>query len=42
MWHVLREGELCTEFRLGVMGERDHLEALGVDGNIIIKWIFKE
>jgi hypothetical protein len=38
----LREGELYAEFWLEVIGERDHLEALGVDGNIILKWIFKE
>jgi hypothetical protein len=38
----LREGELYTEIWLGVMGERDHLADLGVDGKIILKWFFKE
>lgn len=26
---------------LGNMKERDHLEDVGIDGNIILKWTFK-
>jgi hypothetical protein len=42
--HVTRVGDrrgvaglLCGELR-----KRDHLEDLGVDGKIIVKWIFKK
>ena len=31
-----------TGFWLGDMKERDHLEDLGVDGRIILKYIFKK
>jgi len=41
--HVALVGrrEVHTEFWLGNMKERAHLEDLGVDGRIILKWIFK-
>jgi hypothetical protein len=29
-------------FRWGNVRERDHLEDLGVDGRIILKWVLKE
>jgi hypothetical protein len=35
-------GEVFTGFGDGDMREREHLEDLGVDGMIILKWIFKE
>jgi hypothetical protein len=28
-------------FWLGNMNERDHLEDMGIDGRIILKWIFR-
>ena len=36
MVHVLRAG-----FWWGELMERDQLEGLGVDGRVILKWIFK-
>jgi len=34
-------GEVYTGFRSGDLRERDHLEDLGTDGRIVLKWIFK-
>jgi hypothetical protein len=34
-------GEVHIWFRWGNLRERDHLEELGVDVRIILKWIFK-
>jgi hypothetical protein len=42
MWHVWERGEMHTGFWWGNMRERNHLEGLGIDGSIILKWIFKE
>jgi hypothetical protein len=42
MWHVCETGEVYTGFWWGDLRERDHLEALGIDGSIILKWIFKK
>jgi len=35
-------GEVHTGFWLGNLRERDHLEDLGVDGRIILRWIFRK
>jgi hypothetical protein len=37
-----RRGERCTRFWWGNLKERAHVEVLGVDGRIILKWIFKK
>jgi hypothetical protein len=39
MKYVWGKGE---EFWWGNLRERDHLEDLGVDGRIILRWIFKK
>jgi len=36
------KGELLTKFWWGNLMERDHLENMGVDGSIILKWIFRK
>jgi hypothetical protein len=38
----MEKGELHTEFRWGNLRERSHLEDLGVEGRMILKWIFKK
>ena len=35
-------GEVYTGFWLGNLSERDHLEERGVDGKIILGWIFRK
>ena len=35
-------GEACTAFWWGKLGKRDHWGDPGVDGRIIIKWIFRK
>jgi hypothetical protein len=41
MWHVWRTGEVHTGFWWDDLGERDHLEDLGIDG-MILKCISKK
>jgi len=41
--HVARMGrELNTRFLWGHLRESDHLEDQGVDGRIILRWIFRK
>jgi hypothetical protein len=42
MWHVWGTGEVHTHLWWGDLRERKHLEDLGIDGMIILKWIFKK
>jgi hypothetical protein len=41
MWQVWGRGEVHTGFWRGGVREGDHFEDPGVDGRIILKWIFK-
>ena len=41
--HVVHMGgEAYTRFWRGILGERDHLGDPGVDGWLILKWIFRK
>ena len=42
--HVARmgRGEAYTEFWCGSLNEKEHLEDPGVDGRIILRWIFRK
>jgi hypothetical protein len=42
MKHVWRKREVHTGFWWGDLREGDHLGDPGVDGSIILKWIFKK
>jgi hypothetical protein len=42
MSHIWETGEVLTGFWWGDLRERDHVEDLGVDERIILKWIFKK
>jgi len=42
MWHVWGRGEAYAGFWWGNLTERDHLEDLGVDGRITLRWIFRQ
>jgi hypothetical protein len=45
LWYDLSNGkgrgEECTRFWWGNLRERDHWGDSGVDGRIILRWIFK-
>jgi hypothetical protein len=42
MQHVWWKGEVCTGFWWGNLRERDRWGDPGVDGRIILGWIFKK
>jgi len=39
---VWGRGEAHTQFLWRTLRERDHLEDTGVDGRIILRWIFRK
>jgi hypothetical protein len=41
MWHVWIRGVLHTGLSWGNVTEEGHLQDPGVDGRIILKWIFE-
>ena len=42
VWHLWGIVEVYTRFWWGNLRERDHLEDPGVDGKIILRWIFRK
>jgi len=42
MWRVWGKGVVCTGFWWGNLGERDRWGDLGIDGRIILRWIFRK
>jgi hypothetical protein len=42
MWHVRGRGGVLTGFLLRNVIKRNHLQDPGIDGRIILKWIFKK
>ena len=42
MWRAWGREEVCTGFWWGNLRERDHLGDPGVDGRIIVRWIFRK
>ena len=43
-WHIARMGERRGVYRIwwGNLKESEHLEDLGVDGRVMLRWIFKK
>jgi hypothetical protein len=41
-YHVCGREELRTGFWWGNLRDRDHLEDPGVDGRVILRWIFRK
>ena len=42
MWPVLERGEAYTGFWWVNLKERDHFGDPGIDGRIILKWVFRK
>ena len=42
MWQLLGTGKMHTRFWWGDLSERDHLEDLDIERNILLKFIYKK
>jgi hypothetical protein len=42
MWYVRGRGKVYAEFWCGNLRERGHFEDPGVDGIIILRWVFRK
>ena len=42
MYHVWGRGEVYTGFWRGNLRERDHVYDAGIDGRVILSWIFRK
>jgi hypothetical protein len=42
MWHVWRQEKCIQSFVKEKLSERDHLEDIGLDEKIILKWMLKK
>jgi hypothetical protein len=42
MWHVQETGEVHTGFSWRDPRERDHLKDPGIDGRVVLKWVFEK
>jgi hypothetical protein len=42
MYHIWGRGEVHTGFWWGDLRETNHLEDPGIDGRIILKWMFSK
>jgi hypothetical protein len=42
IWRVWGRVEMHTELWWGNMRERDYVKDLGIDGRVLLKWIFKK
>jgi hypothetical protein len=42
VWYLWKKGAVHRGFWWGGLSEGIHLEDLGVDGMIVLKWIFKK
>jgi hypothetical protein len=42
MWHLLGTGNIRAGFWLADLREREFVGALGIDGRIILKWVFNK
>jgi len=42
VWHIQGRGEAYTGFWRRNLRERDHLQDPGINGKIILKWLFKK
>jgi hypothetical protein len=42
MWHIWGSEEVHKVFQWGEVSKIDRWEELGIDGRIILKWIFKD